>query len=308
MKAKTNNNLFNPDFWLLKHPDYFNSKYHLLIFFIIAIYSIYTIGSIPLYIYYHLFGDLDLLENNNEINNNQSREDNLNYFRLNDISLFWNMINNVVTISLIVLSFLTIKHQTYHYYTIFLLFQFVYIIAYLMNNYITLIPHSSSFIFTIFNFMLIFCFILHIIYMISYYKNKNKKEKEKINNKETLKGKYKINNREINLETIIEEIQLRMDMAKIKFNNILIKLKLHKIFKKFMFKPKDYYFMKKNKEKEKINEHIIRNIKGYKSNKNEDTKENKSQISDNNSTTFESSIDNNYSKLNDDNEYSPLNK
>jgi len=298
MKAKTNNNLFNPDFWHLKSPDYFNSKYHLLIFFIIAIYSIYAIGSIPLYIYYHLFGDLDLIENNNEINNNQLREGNLNYFRLNDISLFWNMINNVFIICLIVLSFLTIKHQTFNYYTIFILFQLVYIIAYLMNSNITLIPHTSSFIYTIFNFMLIFCFILHIIYMISYYyKDKNKKEK----------GKYKINNREINIDTIIDEIQLRMDMVKIKFNNILIKLKLHKIFRKIMFKPKDYYFMKKNNEKEKINEHIIRNIKGYKNNKNEDKKENKSQISDNNSTTFDSSVDNNYSKLNDDNESSPLN-
>jgi hypothetical protein len=122
MKAKTNNNLFNPDFWLLKSPDYFNSEYHLLIFFTIGIYSIYAIGSIPLYIYYHLFGDLDLIENNNEINNNLSREDNLNYFRLNDISLFWNMINNVIIICLIVLSFLTIKHQTFNYYIIFLLF------------------------------------------------------------------------------------------------------------------------------------------------------------------------------------------
>ena len=175
-----------------------------------------------------------------------------------------------------------------------------------MNSNITLIPSSSSFIYTIFIFMLIFCFILHIIYMISYY-YKSKNKKEKIDNKET-SGKYRINNRQISIDTIIDEIQLRMDMAKIKFNNILIKLKLHKIFKKFMFKPKDYYFMKNNNEKEKINEHIIRNIKGYKTNKNEDKKENKSQISDNNSTTFESSIDNNYSKLNDDNEYSPLNK
>ena len=73
-----------------------------------------------------------------------------------------------------------------------------------------------------------------------------------IDNKET-SGKYRINNRQISIDTIIDEIQLRMDMAKIKFNNILIKLKLHKIFKKFMFKPKDYYFMKNNNEKEKIN-------------------------------------------------------
>ena len=304
MKRNSNKALFNYDFWFLKSPDYFNSKYYLLILFIIAIYSLYTIVNIPLYIFYHLFGDL--FENNNEINNNQLREEYTNNFRPNDISIYWIIFHNIFTISLIILSFITIKNQTYSYYSILLLFQFVYIFGFLMNSNITLIPSSSSFIYTIFIFMLIFCFILHIIYMISYY-YKSKNKKEKIDNKET-SGKYRINNRQISIDTIIDEIQLRMDMAKIKFNNILIKLKLHKIFKKFMFKPKDYYFMKNNNEKEKINEHIIRNIKGYKSNKNEDKKENKSQISDNNSTTFESSIDNNYSKLNDDNEYSPLNK
>jgi len=304
MKTKANNNLFNQNFWFLKSPDYFNSKYYLLILFIIAIYSLYTIVNIPLYIFYSLFGDL--FENNNEINNNQLREEYTNNSRPNDISIYWIIFHNIFTISLIILSFITIKNQTYSYYSILLLFQFVYIFGFLMNSNITLIPSSSSFIYTIFIFMLIFCFILHIIYMISYY-YKSKNKKEKIDNKET-SGKYRINNRQISIDTIIDEIQLRMDMAKIKFNNILIKLKLHKIFKKFMFKPKDYYFMKNNNEKEKINEHIIRNIKGYKTNKIEDKKENKSQISDNNSTTFESSIDNNYSKLNDDNEYSPLNK
>ena len=303
MKTKANNNLFNQNFWFLKSPDYFNSKYYLLILFIIAIYSLYTLVNIPLYIFYHLFGDL--FENNNEINNNQLREEYTNNFRPNDISIYWIIFHNIFTISLIILSFITIKNQTYSYYSILLLFQFVYIFGFLMNSNITLIPSSSSFIYTIFIFMLIFCFILHIIYMISYY-YKSKNKKEKIDNKET-SGKYRINNRQISIDTIIDEIQLRMDMAKIKFNNILIKLKLHKIFKKFMFKPKDYYFMKNNNEKEKINEHIIRNIKGYKSNKNDDKKENKSQISDNNSTTFDSSIDNNYSKLNDDNESSPLN-
>jgi hypothetical protein len=303
MKTKANNNLFNQNFWFLKSPDYFNSKYYLLILFIIAIYSLYTIVNIPLYIFYHLFGDL--FENNNEINNNQLREEYTNNFRPNDISIYWIIFHNIFTISLIILSFITIKNQTYSYYSILLLFQFVYIFGFLMNSNITLIPSSSSFIYTIFIFMLIFCFILHIIYMISYY-YKSKNKKEKIDNKET-SGKYRINNRQISIDTIIDEIQLRMDMAKIKFNNILIKLKLHKIFRKIMFKPKDYYFMKKNKEKEKINEHIIRNIKGYKNNKNEDKKENKSQISDNNSTTFDSSVDNNYSKLNDDNESSPLN-
>ena len=42
------------------------------------------------------------------------------------------------------------------------------------------------------------------------------------------------------IDSFVEEIQLRMDMAKMKFNSILIKLKLNKIFKKIMFKN-DFY-------------------------------------------------------------------
>lgn len=305
MKTKANNNLFNQNFWFLKSPDYFNSKYYLLILFIIAIYSLYTIVNIPLYIFYHLFGDL--FENNNEINNNQLREEYTNNFRPNDISIYWIIFHNIFTISLIILSFITIKNQTYSYYSILLLFQFVYIFGFLMNSNITLIPSSSSFIYTIFIFMLIFCFILHIIYMISYY-YKSKNKKEKIDNKET-SGKYRINNRQISIDTIIDEIQLRMDMAKIKFNSIMIKLKINKIFPKIMFKPKDYYFMRKDNEKERNNEHIIRNIKGYKNiNNKKNSKANNNSFQDNCSTTFGSCADSYYSKLNDDeNETSPLN-
>ena len=179
-----------------------------------------------------------------------------------------------------------------------------------MNCNITLIPHKSSFAYTIFNLMIIFSFISQIIYLITFiYRKKNKKEKTVPNNKETLIGKYTINNREMTIDSFVEEIQLRMDMAKMKFNSILIKLKLNKIFKKIMFKPKDYYFMKKDNQKEKINEHIIQNVKGYKSFKNKDNVKSvdNSHVSDNNSTTFDSSVDNNYSKLNEDSEFSPLN-
>jgi hypothetical protein len=160
--------------------------------------------------------------------------------------------------------------------------------------------------------MIIFCFILQIIYFISYYyRSKKNKEKNISSNKETLMGKYKVNERQMTIDSFVEEMQLRMDMAKIKFNSILIKLKLYKIFRKLMFKPKDYYFMKKENEKAKNNEHIIRNIKGYKNRNDEKEVKNKgnsnNSISENNSTTFDSSMDNNYSKLNDDNETSPLN-
>ena len=95
-------------------------------------------------------------------------------------------------------------------------------------------------------------------------------------------------------------------MAKMKFNSIMIKFKLHKIFKRLLYQPKDFYFMQKNQEKERQNEHIIRNIKGLKSiNKKDNFSDTNSQYSDNLSTTFASSVDNNYSRINDD-ENEPL--
>ena len=309
MKRKTNN--FNSDFFVTKAPEYFNARYFLLTIFLVLLYSLYTIISIPLYIYFHFFGDLGLLENNEEISNNPSlREENLNYYKINDISLFWNIFNNIYTIGLIIISFLILNNQKFSHFSILIILQLIFIFSYLMNCNITLIPHKSSFAYTIFNLMIIFSFISQIIYLIAYiYRSKNKKEKIIPNNKETLIGKYTINNREMTIDSFVDEIQLRMDMAKIKFNSILIKLKLNKILKRIMFKPKDYYFMKKNNEKEKINENIIQNIKGYKSfnNKNNIKSIDNSQVSDNNSTTFNSSVDSNYSKLNEDSEFSPLN-
>ena len=309
MKRKTNN--FNSDFFVTKAPEYFNARYFLLTIFLVILYSLYTIISIPLYIYFHFFGDLGLLENNEEISNNPSlREENLNYYKINDISLFWNIFNNIYTIGLIIISFLILNNQKFSHFSILIILQLIFIFFYLMNCNITLIPHKSSFAYTIFNLMIIFSFISQIIYLFTYiYRSKNKKENSTPNNKETLIGKYTINNREMTIDSFVDEIQLRMDMAKIKFNSILIKLKLNKILKRIMFKPKDYYFMKKNNEKEKINENIIQNIKGYKSfnNKNNIKSIDNSQVSDNNSTTFNSSVDSNYSKLNEDSEFSPLN-
>ena len=309
MKNNSNKFYFNPNFWFEKSPEYFNSKYFLLTILLIIIYSFYSITSVPLYIYYHFFGDLGLLDNDNDISNNPSlREDFMTNFRLNDISFFWNIFNNIYTVGFAILAYFVLKKQTYSYLSIYMLIQKLFIFAYLMNCNLTLIPHRSSYSFKLFHLMLILCFVLQIIYLISYNYHKNKKEKQVIDNKETLMGKYKINNRQITIDSFVEEMQLRMDMAKIKFNSILIKLKLHRIFKKLMFKPNDYYFMKKENEKEKNNENIIRNIKGYK--KINDKKEGKNannSISDNASTTLDSSVDNNYSKLNDDNETSPLN-
>ena len=312
MKNKGNNSYFNPVFLFQKSPEYFNAKYYLLTLFTIIIYSLYTMASIPIYIYYHFFGDLGLLENDNEFINNPSlKEEFMNNFKINDISFFWNIFNNIYTIAFAFLSYLVMKNQTYSYLTIYMILQKLFIFTYLMNGNLTLIPHKTSYAFKIFHLVIIFCFVLNIFYFFSYhYKKKNQKEKIVENNKETLMGKYKVNNNTpMTIDSFVNEMQLRMDMAKIKFNSIMIKLKINKIFPKIMFKPKDYYFMRKDNEKERNNEHIIRNIKGYKNiNNKKNSKANNNSFQDNCSTTFGSCADSYYSKLNDDeNETSPLN-
>ena len=229
---------------------------------------------------------------------------------MNDISLFWNLFNIIIPIAFIFLSQQLIKIQTYAFYTFYMGIQKLFILAYFMNSNLTLIPNKSSFIYTIFNLMLIFTYNIYLFYSIYFYfKNKNKLNNNNTNiEKDTCYGKYKINLNEqpASLETIVHEVQLRMDMAKMKFNSIMIKFKLNKIFKRLMYQPKDFYFMQKNQEKERQNEHIIRNIKGLKSNINKKAKysETNSQISDN-ASTFASSVENNYSRLEDD-ENEPL--
>ena len=157
--------------------------------------------------------------------------------------------------------------------------------------------------------MLIFTDTIYFVYSILYYLRKNKKNTNTNNEKEeTGYGKYKINvnSQPASLDTLIHEVQLRMDMAKMKFNSIMIKFKLNKICKRLLYQPKDFYFMNTNQEKERQNEEIIRNIKGLKKiNKNSKSSDSKSDFSDNASTSFASSIDNNYSRLEDD-ETDPL--
>ena len=309
MKQK-NNSILHREFWFEKTPEYFNVKFQLLTYAIDGIFLLYSIMSIPLYIFYHIFGDLGLFLNKESIESNPSlQEEYLQNYKLNDISLFWNLFNIIIPIGFIFLSQQMIKVQTYAFLTIYMGIQKLFIFAYFMNCNLTLISNKSSFIYKIFNLMLIFAYNLYLIYSIYYYyRNKNPINNNIKEERETGFTKYKINVNEqpASIDTLVHEMQLRMDMAKMKFNSIMIKFKLHKIFKRLLYQPKDFYFMQKNQEKERQNEHIIRNIKGLKSiNKKDNFSDTNSQNSDNLSTTFASSVDNNYSRINDD-ENEPL--
>lgn len=310
MKGKNENSFLYKEFWLKKTPEYFNVKFQLLTYAIDIMFAFYSIMSIPLYIFYHLFGDLGLFSNKEQLESNPAlKAELLSYYKLNDICLFWNIFNIFIPIGLIILSLSTIRVQTYAYFSVYLGIQKLFIFAYFANSNLTLIPDKSSFIYKIFHLMLFFSYSLYFIYSISYYFKSKKPIEININtDKDTSYNKYKINisQQPASLDTLVHEVQLRMDMAKMKFNSIMIKLKLHKIFRRFMYQKKDFYFMNREQERERENNNIIRNIKGLKNLNNIKCCDNKSVLSDNSSTTFASSVDNNYSKLDDDDESEPL--
>ena len=310
MKSKIINSFWNKEFWFKKTPEFFNFKFQLLTYSIDAIFLFYSILSIPLYINNHIFGDLGLFINKEQIESNPSlKEELLKNYKLNDISLFWNLFNIFIPIGLLIISFNLINVQNYSFYVIYMGIQKLFIFSYLMNFNLTLIPHRTSFIYKIFNLMIISSYSLNIIYSISYYlKDKNPVNTNNIIDKDAIYGKYRINvnDKAASIDTLVHEVQIRMDMAKMKFNSIMIKFKLHKVFKRILYQPKDFYFMSKEQEKERQNEHIIRNIKGLNNiNKCSKFSDLNSLNSDNNSTTGTSSVDNNYSRLDDD-EVEPL--
>ena len=308
MKQKYNDSILNKEFWFKKSPQFFNIKFQLLTYGIDALFLMYSIISIPLYIFYHIFGNLGLFLDKKQIEANPSlKEEYLSNYKINDICLFWNLFNNFIPVGLIILSSSLTKVQTYAYLAIYLGLQKLFILSYLANTNLTLIPDKSSFIFKVFHLMLMFSYTLYSIYSITFYiKSKRPIEININNDKDSNYNKYKINFNEqpASIDTIVHEIQLRMDMVKMRFNHIMIKLKLHKIFKRFMYQKKDFYFMNSDMQKERQNNHIIRNIKGIKNMNNNckcfDTK----SMSDS-SSTYASSVDNNYSKMDDD-EMSPL--
>jgi len=307
MKGKNNASFLNKEFWFKKSPEYFNFKFQLLTYGIDAIFLLYSIISIPLYIFYHIFGNLGLFLDKEVLDNPSLKEEFLSNYKINDISLFWNIFNLFIPIGLILFSLSLVKSQTYAFLTVYLGIQKLFILSYLANSNLTLIPYKTSFIYKAFHIMLICSESLYFIYSIFYYiKSKKPIEINIKYDKDTAYNKYKINLNEqpASIDTFVHEVQLRLDMAKMRFNYYMVKFKLHKIFKRFMYQKKDFYFMNSSLEQERQNNHIVKNIKGINNNKNSckcfDTKS-----QSDNSSTYASSIDNNYSRLDDD-ETSPL--
>ena len=311
---KSNNVITNRAFWVTRNPELFNANFQLLLYIIDAIFIIYALSSVPLYVFYHFFGNLGLFTQNRELyeldaNLRQQYEAN---YTLNNNSLFWNIFNNIFLLFFVVLSQSIIRNQTFSHFFLFFGILNLFIFGYFMNVNLTLIPNNTSFIYNIFHYMLLLASIMIIIYLYKHFSKKNTPPNQK---SETGYGKYKYSeNSTLRMEDVVHEVNLRLDMAKMRFNSFLIKLKLNKILKKFMFQPKDYYFMKNQYTQESEVNKVVNNIKGNNDSNEKNNKKvnNRSNVSDTRSTNIGSnfSMDNSYSRLDDDDEeeINPLKK
>ena len=118
------------EFWFKKSPQFFNIKFQLLTYGIDALFLMYSIISIPLYIFYHIFGNLGLFLDKKQIEANPSlKEEYLSNYKINDTCLFWNLFNNFIPVGLIILSSSLTKVQTYAYFAIYLGLQKLFILS-----------------------------------------------------------------------------------------------------------------------------------------------------------------------------------
>ena len=185
---------------------------------------IYGIFNLIISIFYYVFAFS--LTNNDKIDFS-----NLKYYNL----------KNILTISIIIsLSIYSILNNNFSTLSIFYIFNCYFIFN--IKNYISEdISILYNFI-NIFHFCLILGFFIMAIFTYKLFTNEEQ------------------NYPFINYSNIIHNMHLFIDSIKINYNSIIINLGLHKITKKLLYKPKDYYFLNQS--------NINNNNNNYEYNKN----------------------------------------
>ena len=205
---------------------------------------IYTLFNLIISIFYYVFAFA--LTNNEKIDFS-----NLKYYNF----------KNIITISIIIcLSIYSILNSNFSTLTVFYTFicYFIFNIKNCISNDIKILYNFIN----ILNFILIIGFLLMIIFTYKLFTNE---DEDFIF---------------IDYSNIIHNMHLFLDTIKINYNSFIINCGLHKLTKKLLFKPKDYYFLNQSNIK-----------KNYKKNNNNETYKNKN---------FDQSIitESNYSEAN----------
>ena len=162
-----------------------------------------------------------------------------------------------------------------------------------ISSLIDYIQTGNASIFTIFSYLLCICLTILIIFsIVSFIISSTLSSSTNSTTKNATNVPY---------AQIIHEFKLKLDMAKMSYNALLIRLGLHKISKRLLFSKKDYYFMNIDKEmenNEKIKRELgINDINTSKLNNNNNNNS-FSYYSDDN--TYANTVDGNYSRLDEE--------
>ena len=178
---------------------------------------IYTIFNLIISIFYYVFAFA--LTNNEKIDFS-----NLKYYNF----------KNIITISIIIcLSIYSILNNNFSTLTVFYTFicYFIFNIKNCISNDIKILYNFIN----ILNFILIIGFILMIIFTYKLFTNEDED--------------FIL----IDYSNIIHNMHLFLDTIKINYNSFIINCGLHKLTKKLLFKPKDYYFLNQSNIKKNYN-------------------------------------------------------
>ena len=204
----------------------------------------------------------------------QEKGDDFNsVFDLNKSGFYSNIKNNVLPVVFISLGVLSLKERTLFYFLSFSLPQFFYAFSYMFGVNASIISDKKTYAYSMFHlFVMMQCGLIVFYVWLSTKTGINPPSPSESDSDHDL----------------FALLNLKLDMLKIKYNSILINLKLHKIFsKRILFGKKDYFFVNLGAEEAKEG-------KEWKS-------EGSSSLND-----ASTAVDNSYSILREDDELSSL--
>ena len=218
-----------------RQPQYFSSILKSIIFCINYVFILYTVFSVIINIFYHVFA----------LNIPAFNVTEQNYEEGSSI-LLRNNYNNLLLILVIILGFSSSYYQTMSTFFGYLMLYATFFFSFTYKIYFKC-PDSKIY----YGFLAFFLFLTLgmaaiVVYSFLYYFK--------------LIGYVKFTLNELPTEDIIHEVKLRIDMAKMSFNSTLIRFGLHKVLRRFMFKKEDYYFMNMDKEKSREENERIKKI------------------------------------------------
>lgn len=201
-----------------KCPEFFSPALAFIISGITWFFSFYMIFSCLIYWFYHFFA-LHTLKPSQTV------------YTSTDSMLLSNVYNSTLLCVIIALGLITVFKQTLACFILYISTFAFFLVSYGFGYNVTFLSNEEGLaylIYSLFNIISLAAFTILITYSLVFYLKSI--------------GYFKYHLNDVPMDDIIHEVKLRTDLAKMSFNAMLIRFGLHKITKRILFKPSDYYF------------------------------------------------------------------